>query len=329
MAPDRELWDRAEQAMREVLAYELVLSGPGSSDLSDRETKDLEARRKDKDKSLRTSLVTAYRWVFYPDGDGDLSSILLPSATTGETIAGRAVERLESPDYGQPKVLRKVSAAYFDAKIAPRIWKDDEELSVADMSPRFAEWTYMPTLPNQEQVLKDCIREGIKEGVWAIAYGDRESSTFRRLIDDADQLDEIPDLFDGAPYLVRGAYLSLLKEELGTAESAPATISDEAPSSASAEELADYGAQQDRPIRDPAPAKRYTKVRLTLPDLPVTKSTNLQPYLWKVLQDIDAGTKLTITANIDCPAGIPEDVLTDRIVEAFDQLGIEVEWEGT
>lgn len=61
VAPDRELWDRAEQAVRDVLAYETVLDrkAKGADDISTSERKDLEARLKEKQESLRTSLVTA------------------------------------------------------------------------------------------------------------------------------------------------------------------------------------------------------------------------------------------------------------------------------
>ncbi|MCA9846185.1 MAG: DUF499 domain-containing protein, partial [Dehalococcoidia bacterium] len=106
VAPDREAWDRAEQATREVMAYETVLSGKGSGELSEGEKKDLQARKRDKEQSLRTSLVTAYRWVFYPGDEGKLESIALPTATANETIARRVVDRLESHDYGSPKILR-------------------------------------------------------------------------------------------------------------------------------------------------------------------------------------------------------------------------------
>ena len=62
-------------------------------------------------------------------------------------------------------------------------------------------------------------------------------------------------------------------------------------------------------------------------NVPITKTTNLQPYLFKVLQDEDAGVELEITINIKSAAGISSEALEKRIVEGFEQLGIPVEWE--
>ena len=120
MAPDREFWGRAEHAVREVLAYESVVGSAGrkSIDLSNLEVRDLESRSRAKRDSLKTSVATAYRWVFYP-GDQGLESASLPiPATTGESIAQRVVQRLSDQDYGAPKVLPKMGAVYFNAKIS-------------------------------------------------------------------------------------------------------------------------------------------------------------------------------------------------------------------
>ena len=70
VAPDQELWERAEEAVREVLAYDSVVSSVGRSgfDLSQTEINDLKSRRDAKRDSLQTSVATAYRWVFYPAG---------------------------------------------------------------------------------------------------------------------------------------------------------------------------------------------------------------------------------------------------------------------
>ena len=75
------------------------------------------------------------------------------------------------------------------------------------------------------------------------------------------------------------------------------------------------------------PPKRLTRVRLDVDDLAVAKTNNLQPYLFKVLQEQDAGAELSVTIEVNSDAGISQDILNQRIVEAFDQLGIVVRWE--
>ena len=67
---------------------------------------------------------------------------------------------------------------------------------------------------------------------------------------------------------------------------------------------------------------------MRIENLQIGKTSNLQPYLFKVLQELDAGLRLAITIDVESDAGIPEDVLASRIVEAFDQLGIKIEWDG-
>lgn len=330
VAADRDLWERAEQALREVLAYEQVLDQRSNKDadsLSPQERKDLEARLKDKRASLRTSLVTAYRWLFYPEGDGELHAISLPPATAGDTIAKRVYDRLASHDYGNPKVLEHMSAMYFDAKVAPRVWEKDTELDIADLSRRFRQWTYLPILPNREQTLRACIREGLEQDLWSVVYGDKTTATYRRLIETPEALDSLPGLFDGATFLVRGDLRDLIRQELGTTEAPtepPAAEPTSDPDVSGPD--APPGEAPVTEIRPTVP-KRYVRVRLTIPELPVVKSQNLQPYLWRVLQEADPGTRLSLSVEVDSEAGIPEEILERRIREGFEQLGIELEWE--
>lgn len=69
------------------------------------------------------------------------------------------------------------------------------------------------------------------------------------------------------------------------------------------------------------------KLRLHVTGLSVAKTGNLQPYLFKVIQEKDAGAQLAITMDVVSPAGIPQDVLEQRIVQGMEQLGITVTWE--
>ena len=333
VAADRDLWERAEQSLREVLAYELILDqkSKDADTLSPQERKDLDARLREKRGSLRTSLVTAYRWLFYPDGDGELPAVALPTATAGDTIAKRSIERLESHDYGNPKVLRHMSAMFFDAKFAPRVWEKDTELDIAELSRRFPQWTYLPILPDRDNTLRACIREGIKDGLWSVVYGDKATTTYRRLIEKPEDLDGLPEFFDGASFLVRGDLRDMIRQELGPAESASAepdtSVQPPEQTPTGAAGTAPTPAQAPKPGSGPTVARRYARVRLTVSDLPVVKSQNLQPYLWKALQEADPGSRLTLSVDVSSEAGIPEDILERRIREGVEQLGINVDWE--
>lgn len=325
VAPDRELWDRAEQATREVMAYDAVLGGKGAQDLSEQEKKDLSARRADKTASLKTSLVTAYKWIFYPNEAGELTAVSLSPAVSSDTIATRVVGRLESADYGGRKVLRAVGAAYFDAKLAPHVWKNfDEELDLAEMSRRFPQWTQLPILPDREGVLRQCIREGIEKDLWSAVYGDKSTGTYRQLIESRGDFDALVSPFDGATFLVRGTMRDILREQLGQKTSSEPVRYPE-PGATPPTSSGDTGGGVVQP--GITVSKRHSRIRLRVSDLPITKSMQLQPYLWKFIQEVDATSKVGLTIDVDCPAGIGEDVLRDKIQQSFEMLGLSLDWE--
>jgi hypothetical protein len=326
VAPDRELWDKAEEAVREVLAYESVIGSIGkqSADLSGAEKKELDGRLKDKAESLTTSIATAYKWVLFPEENGLEASALPGPATKGERIAGRVVGRLSDQEYGSPKILKKMGATYFNSKVASNLWKDQSgPLDLGEASRRFPQWTYLPILPDREATLKSCIQEGLIQKLWAVAIGDNATSTYQTLIESADGLDQLTTLFDGSASLVKGDLLDLIREQVAPLKKPVGGETEEPePSNDPPKKISDGPGPGI-----PAPPKRLTKVRLRMANVPITKTTNLQPYLFKVLQDEDAGVELDITINVTSDAGISDEVLEKRIVEGFDQLGVSVEWE--
>ena len=326
-APDSELWSSAEDAVREVLAYEAVMSGNAVNQLSEAEKSDLASRRADKHSSLTTSIVTAFRRVFYPGQSGLTADSLPVPATTGDRIAGRVVSRLSDQDYGTPKILTRMSALYFNARVSPHLWQDESDaLELSEALRRFPQWTYLPILPNREDTLLACIREGLTQDLWAVAIGDPASINYRELIETPEGLDRFGTLFDGTASLVKGELRDLIRGELNPTVEPEATIAPESAAS-KPEGSTSTPVATELPLPIPAPARRLAKVRLSLQDLDVTKTTNLQPYLFRVLQDQDALAAINISIEVTSATGIPEDVLENRIVEGLSQLGIEVEWE--
>ena len=324
VAPDQELWERASESVREVLAYQSVRAS-NLDNLSELEKRDLDARQKDKDASLTTSVTTAYRWLFYPSANG-LEPVALPvPATANEKITKRVVDRLKSQDYGDPKVLTGVSAIYFNAKIASDLWKDETEpLALDEAHRRFRQWTYLPILPDRDTTLRDCIREGIAGNLWAVVIGDPVAGRYQQLVETTSDFDALATLFDGSASLVKGEMLELLREELGPDEKEPLP-SDEPPPQHRVEEPKP-GEQPQTDNQIPPPPRRLSRVRLSISDLSVAKTNNLQPYLFKVLQDQDAGAEIQLTIQVSSEAGIGRDVLEERIVQGFDQLGIAIDW---
>ena len=329
VAPDQELWDQAGAAVREVLAYESVLES-GLQNLSPLEEKDLKSRANDKRSSLATSVATAYRWVFYPEASGLARAPLAVPATAGEKIAQRAADRLKSQDYGDPKVLTGMGAIYFNAKVASELWKDEAEaLDLADALRRFPQWTYLPILPNREETLRDCIRDGVSTGLWAVAIGDATHDRYQLLVEGVAEFDGLVSLFDGSASLVKGELLQLIREELRPESEEAPSEEDRLPSD-SEEPQPDDRQHEDGEqgqLGVPPPARRLKQVRLNVSDLAVAKANNLQPYLFRVLQQQDAGAEVQLSILVTSEPGIPEDILDSQIVEAFEQLGISVSWD--
>ena len=321
VAPDRELWERAGDAVREVLAYESVIES-GIQNLSALEEKDLRSRAAEKQASLATSVATAYRWVFYPGGDGLERVSLGVPATAGDRIAVRVTGRLSSQDYGDPKVLAGMSAIYFNAKVGPRLWTDEAEaLDLGEALRRFPQWTYLPILPDREATLRACIRDGISTGLWAVAIGDAGENRYQRLVEGVAEFDRLVSLFDGSASLVKGELLDLIRAELRPEPVEPPDPVDPQPQPS-----------EPRPPEPPSPvvtppARRLKQVRLNVSGLAVGKANNLQPYLFRVLQQQDAGAEVQVSIVVRSEPGIPEDILDGQIVEAFEQLGISVDWE--
>ena len=332
VAPDQELWERAGEAVREVLAYESVLASRPEN-LSPLEVEDLESRARDKQSSLATSVATAYRWVFYPEGDGLVHASLAVPATAGQQIAQRAAERLSSQDYGDPKVLTGMGALYFNAKVASHIWTDETEaLDLAVALRRFPQWTYLPILPNRQETLRDCIRDGVSTSLWAVAIGDASDNRYQRLVEGVAEFDGLVSLFDGSASLVKGDLLQLIREELRPeSEKGPPDGDGLSLDSGQPEMDQDDGEQEQPGERGepaiPAPSRRVKKIRLHVSDLAVAKTNNLQPYLFRVLQQQDAGAEVQLTVLVSSEPGIREDVLNGQILEAFEQLGISIGWD--
>ena len=324
VAPDRAFWQRTEDAVREVLAYESVVGSKSVTtiELSKLELDDLRSRSNAKKDSLRTSVTTAYRWVFYPEERGLKHESLPVPATKGEKIADRVVRRLSDQDYGAPKILPKLGSVYFNSKIAPRLWKDESDaLDLSDALRRFPQWTFLPILPEREETLRACVREGLSQGLWSVAIGDAGTNTYQSLIEKPELLDDLGTLFDGSASLVKGDMLQLIRDELRV-ETEPDPS--EEPEQAPLDE--DPGKIRETPRVIPSP-KRLKRVKVDFGALAVAKTNNLQPYLFKVLQEQDAGAELSVSIEVSSEAGISQDILDQRIVEAFDQLGISVRWE--
>ena len=326
VAPDQELWGKAEEAVREVLAYEAVSASQEARALSQAEITDLRSRGDAKKRSLRTSVATAYRWVFYPDEAG-LASVSLPvPATAGEQIASRTVKRLSDQDYGAPKVLPRIGAVYFNSKVSPRLWKDEASaLDLAETLRRFPQWTYLPILPDREKTLRDCLREGVGQKLWAVAIGDAVTNVYRELIETTEDFDSVNALYDGSAWLVKGDLLGLIREYISPSDRSNDGSGQESSSEESQTDTSTERPREQEPLI-PRPAKRLARVKLSVRDLSVAKTSNLQPYLFRVLQEQDAGAEVSVTIDVASDAGISEEALNRRIVEGFSQLGITVEW---
>ena len=265
--------------------------------------------------------------MYYPEDRSDWRPLSLPvPATAGEKIAPRVIQRLSDQNYGAPKVLPRMGAVYFNSKIAPQLWKDrSEPLDLSETLRRFPQWTYLPILPNREETLLACIREGVAQKRWAVAIGDIDTSSYRDLVETPDALNKFATLFDGSASLVEGELLKLIREQLhpGTTP-----VPSEGPEVRATDPDIQTGREkQDPPPTIPPPPKRLSRVRLNVQDLAIAKTGNLQSYLFKVLQEQDAGAEVNVAIQVSSSAGIPQDVLEQRIVEAFDQLGITIRWE--
>ena len=180
-----------------------------------------------------------------------------------------------------------MSAVYFNSRFSPRLWRDESNaLDLSEAARRFPQWTFLPILPDREETLRNCIRGGVSQNLWAVVVGDNATSTYQQLIDTPEALDQMVSLFDGSASLVKGDLLQLIREELrpATAPETPNVPHEHgvAPDNSIYEE---QPTPPDPPPVIPPPIKRLTKVRLNVNNLDVSKTGNLQPYLFRLLQE--------------------------------------------
>jgi hypothetical protein len=330
VVPDRDLWDRAEGAMREVLAYTAVQNSASKHglEISPREEKELSSRAREKSEALRTALVTAYRWIFFPSEDR-LTPLALPvPATKDERIVTRVVERLSDQNYGTPKILTRMSGTYFGSKVLPRVWKDEESpLDLSDLARRLHGWTFLPILPNRDLTLREAIADGVAQKLWAVAIGDGTTDHYTSLLQSAAEVTHIPNLFDGSVWLVRGAYLDLIKEHLAGSDEPDRPLPPTPDREGDGGHSRPSQSSTDIPPVVIPKLERYSGLTLQLDELKIGKTSNLQPYLFKPLAEQDAGAEISITIHVKSLPGISQELLNKRIVEGLEQLGIHVTWK--
>ena len=163
---------------------------------------------------------------------------------------------------------------------------------------------------------------------WAVAIGDNDSGRYQQLVETPEGIDQLVTLFDGSAYLVTGDFRDLVREQLRPTSEPEKPIYQRAQSEPT-RELRDAPSEPTQgEMSIPAPAKRFVRVRLSVQDLALAKTNNLQPYLFRFLQEQDAAAEVNVTIDVSSKAGIPQDILEQRIVEGLDQLGIEVKWNG-
>jgi hypothetical protein len=181
-------------------------------------------------------------------------------------------------------------------------------------------------------VLVECIHDGLRLGLWAVAIGDSGTNVYRDLIERPEQLEQYPNLFDGFASLVRGTLRDLIREELASriepgTDPEPVVVRPDGGQRG----IREPGPEIDpQPIPEPPtirPVQRYRTVSIRVPRLPISKTQNLQPYLFKVLQEKDVDAEVSITIRVTSQAGIDEETLTNRIVEGLDMLNIPVDWD--
>ena len=132
-----------------------------------------------------------------------------------------------------------------------------------------------------------------------MAVGDNATSTYQTLIEAADSLDQLTTLFDSSASLFKDELLDLIREQVApTQEPVPDIIEP-------TEDEPEKKPQGRGTGVIPSPSKRLTKIRLRLEDLPIATTSNLQPYLFRVLQEQDAGAEPEVTIEVISGTGIP------------------------
>lgn len=275
--------------------------------LSQVQQRDLHGMLDESRKALRQAVWSAFRFVLTPEEGDSLKEWDLgrPLHKEGQSLQEEAWKRLVEGERIAPKLgpSQLIGEAF-------AVWpKESHSMSLKAVREAFAQYTYLPMLPNPS-VLKECIAEGVRQGLFGYGLGDAKDGRFD-VIHWSDPLSaDAVDLVENA-WLLRPEYARTMIAKLR------GEIPQQPPSGLHVE-LASPG-----PKVEGAPSLVYKTVVIE-GDLDWKKWADFYDGVIKPLIQAGASVRVHVRADGASESGIPRNVVEIAIKENISQRGLGV-----
>jgi len=287
--------------LRNKLAYEAILEDSNLS-LTDEQMKTVKKELKDLDDGLSEAVRKLYRAVFLPDKDG-LKQIDLGIPTYGER---------KGPDQEVYEKLR--IDGFIVEKLAPIVliekYLGEKDYVLTEQLYQSVLKTPGKTRPVSKAVVENCIREGVMKGLFGLGTLEDEKPVCTYYEEDASIA------FSGSEILIRKSICDEQKRIKTESYEKPKKL--EVPSGDEVG-IHEHEPRESEEVQTTTVKKKeYIHLSFQVPKGKLNDILRMLNYLQSKFENI----KLGITAT---EGGISDQEYEDKVLEAFGQLGIELD----
>lgn len=165
LAPDRDVVEGLVQETRRFLAWQSVVRDREVLNLDAHQRREAAGGEKESDGTVRLRLTEAWRWLLVPiqhlsdTGVGGLQWETMQVAAGGDSIAGRASQRMRSSEH----MIPEWSPALLKMELDRWFWRNRSHVPVKQVWDALCAYCYLPRLRDQS-VLVASIQAGITSG---------------------------------------------------------------------------------------------------------------------------------------------------------------------
>ncbi len=180
LAADKTRYHDLEEALRNYLAWDSILSERDTLNLDPQQVKQAESQKKAAETMVVTRIPEAYQWLLVPSQSDpkvpyEFQSIRLSGQ---EPLAERASRKLKNDEL----LITNYSAASLKLELEKYYFKSQENASVRQVLDDFARYTYFPRMQTTSVLLK-AINSGLESLSWSkdfYAYAESHNELEKR-----------------------------------------------------------------------------------------------------------------------------------------------------
>lgn len=184
LAPDQTRLADLEQAVRQYLAWDSILSDKDNLDLTTFSINQSTTKKDESDNTINNRIYETYIWLLVPKQDNPQNKIEIEEIRSNgsEAIIKRSGKKL----IHECMMYEVLGPAILRMELDKLLWKDADHISVKQLWEYFATYIYLPRLQSS-QVIMNSIEEGASALTWDenFAYADMwdvEEKKYKNLV---------------------------------------------------------------------------------------------------------------------------------------------------